>query len=315
MQSSSQYITNENLAMLAAIASTGSLAAAARALDIVPSAMTYRLRQLEDAVDALLVQRSSKRSQLTPAGVELLKAGQPVMDELEALSQRVKRIATGWEPELVIVIDALIQESVLLDLCQAFYALGAPTQLRLLRGAMNGTLEPLLQGQADLSLGIFIENAQLAGINSSPLGEVPFVCATAPQHPLAQRHLEGVTITDALRAQHLAIAVADTSRRRTASTLGVVQGQPVLTVPDMRTKLKAQLAGLGCGYLPLSLAHDHIQNGDLVVIELNHPPRSASLSMAWREDNRSAGQALKWWLKKLQPLRTRQALIGHTRPL
>ena len=43
-----------NLRMLQAIADHGSFAAAARELDLVPSALSYRVRQLEDALDVLV---------------------------------------------------------------------------------------------------------------------------------------------------------------------------------------------------------------------------------------------------------------------
>ncbi|HPP98502.1 MAG TPA: LysR family transcriptional regulator, partial [Ottowia sp.] len=40
--------------MLDAIARAGSFAGAARELGLVPSALTYRVRQIEDALDVLL---------------------------------------------------------------------------------------------------------------------------------------------------------------------------------------------------------------------------------------------------------------------
>ena len=82
------------------------MAAAARELGMVPSALTYRVRQIEDALDVLLFDRSARRAQLTPAGAELLRAGQYLLDELDAVAQRVKRVATGWEPQLTIATDA-----------------------------------------------------------------------------------------------------------------------------------------------------------------------------------------------------------------
>ncbi len=311
MQNKKILMTAESLQMLSVIERTGSMAAAARELNLVPSALTYRLRQLEDGLDALLVQRSSKRSLLTPAGAELVRAGQPVVQELEAIASRVKRIATGWEPELVIIADALIKQDVLLDLCQAFYKLNAPTQLRLQHGTMNGTLESLVMGNADLALGVSSDNAQFAGIQTMPLGQVPFVFAVAPFHPLAQLAATGRPVTDADRAQHLAVAAADSSRRRSGSVLGVVAGQPVFTVPDMPTKLKVQVAGIACGFLPMPMAREHLASGQLVAIPLAQTQRNAKLSAAWREGTQSAGQALKWWLKQLQSVQTRRALVGQ----
>ncbi|MGL6040280.1 MAG: LysR substrate-binding domain-containing protein, partial [Deefgea sp.] len=59
----------------------------------------------------------------------------------------------------------------------------------------------------------------------------------------------------------------------------------------------AQIAGLGCGYLPLTLAAEALANGRLVsksVAEVNPPIR---MCFAWR--NNGVGHALKWWLDLL----------------
>jgi hypothetical protein len=61
MQNARDVLTPDSLAMLQVIADTGSFAAAARQLGLVPSALTYRVRQIEDALDVLLFDRSSAR--------------------------------------------------------------------------------------------------------------------------------------------------------------------------------------------------------------------------------------------------------------
>ena len=57
--------------MLNVIAETGSFAAAARVLGLVPSALTYRVRQVEDALDVLLFDRKSRHAKPTASGQEL----------------------------------------------------------------------------------------------------------------------------------------------------------------------------------------------------------------------------------------------------
>ena len=64
--------------MMDTIARTGSFAAAARELGKVPSALTYSVRQLEDALDVLLFDRSSRQARLTAAGEELLHEGRRI---------------------------------------------------------------------------------------------------------------------------------------------------------------------------------------------------------------------------------------------
>ena len=58
MQTPRDVLTPESLSMIRAIASAGSFAAAARGLDVVPSALTYSVRQSEDALDVILFARS-----------------------------------------------------------------------------------------------------------------------------------------------------------------------------------------------------------------------------------------------------------------
>src|SRR6478735_4278468 len=93
------------LAVLDAIDRRGSFAAAAVELDRVPSAITYTVRRLEDALDVLLFDRRGHRARLTPAGRELLESGRRLLASAAAIETRVQRVATGWEAELRIAVD------------------------------------------------------------------------------------------------------------------------------------------------------------------------------------------------------------------
>ncbi|MBE0589798.1 MAG: LysR family transcriptional regulator [Hydrogenophaga sp.] len=302
-------LSPENLGLLEAVARLGSMAAAARELGMVPSALTYRIRQIEDALDVLLFDRSARRAQLTPAGAELLRSGQYLLNELDAVAQRVKRVATGWEPQITIAADAIIARATLFELCEAFYAEGTPTRLKLRAETLSGTLEALQSGQADLALGVPSEMAQ-PEIQTAPLGSVTFVYAVAPHHPLASATH---SLCDEELRVHRAVAVADSTQRGNGVTHNLLPGQDVLTVPTMQHKLEAQLRGLGAGFLPLPLAQPFINAGRLIVKTVQRPNRSIRLAYAWRQP-RSAGdtgRALRWWLERLQHPTTRTALLNN----
>ena len=126
--------------ILNAIAKAGSFAAAARALGMVPSALTYRVRQIEDALDVLLFDRSSRQARPTPAGAELLAEGGRLKREVDAVVRRVKRVATGWEPELRVAADGAIDHGTLIDLCCDFFDTDPPTRLSLREEILSGTL-------------------------------------------------------------------------------------------------------------------------------------------------------------------------------
>ena len=307
MQNPRDVLTPDALEMLQHIAQSGSFAAAARQRNLVPSALTYRVRQIEDALDVLLFDRSSRNARLTPAGSELLREGARLLQDIDAIAHRVKRVATGWEPQLTIAVDSIISHATVMELCEAFFALAPPTRVKLLDEALSGTLAALTSGQADLALGVAAEPSATAGIMTKQLGAQSFVYAVAPHHPLAN---ETEPLSDATLRQHRAVAVADSVQRGAGLTFGLLGGQDVFTVASMAAKLDAQLRGLGGGFLPESMARPYIDTGRLVLKSVARPERVVRVGYAWRASNTpEQGRALAWWLTQLESASTRAALL------
>jgi DNA-binding transcriptional LysR family regulator len=319
-----QALTPDALTMMDTIARMGSFAAAARELGKVPSALTYSVRQLEDALDVLLFDRSSRQAQLTAAGTELLHEGRRLLQEMDAVANRVRRVASGWETQLSISFEDILSAPTMFELVQAFCevcddSLGGErpaTRLRLRTDVLTGTWEALVTGQVDLAIGVSALHANPGGIELRTLGEVSFVFCVAPHHPLAA--LDG-PLSDAQLVHHRAVAVADSAQRLAPMTVNLLPGQDVLTVANMRMKLEALLRGLGCGFLPEPLARPHLEAGTLVQKETARAATTALLHYAWRTERGGTlglGRALQWWLKQLESTTTRRALLQrHAGPL
>ncbi|KAB0577408.1 LysR family transcriptional regulator [Ideonella dechloratans] len=313
-------LTPDALAMMDTIARTGSFAAAARELGKVPSALTYSVRQLEDALDVLLFDRRSRQAKLTAAGEELLQEGRRLLAQMDAVANRVRRVATGWETQLTITADDVLSRRTLLELCEAFYAIrpqggseGTGTRLRLRAEVLAGTWDTLLSGQADLAIGVPFDMVLPSGFEMRSLGRVDFVFVMAPHHPLAGRD---EPLTDAELLRHRAVAVADSAQRVSPITVNLLPGQDVLTVPTMQMKIDALLRCLGCGFVPEPMVRDHLALGHLVQREVRRARRETTLAYAWRSaavgQPRQAprGLALQWWLQQLESPATRQALLS-----
>ena len=312
---SRNVLTPDALTMMDVIARTGSFAAAARELGKVPSALTYNDRQLEEALDVLLFDRRSGQAQLTAAGEELLHEGRRLLEQMDAVTNRVKRVACGWETQLTIAVNDLISRGTMFELCESFFALrsigtpglapkkrsrrntdattaprlladdalaetdGPGTRLRLRTEVLAGTWEALVTGQADLAIGVDLGHATPPGVKVESLGEMSFVFTVAPHHPLAARD---EPIDDTVRIRHRAVAVADSAQRLSPLTVNILPGQDVFTVPTMQSKLEAHLRGMGCGYLPEPIARDHIAAGRLVVKTLERAQQPVKFGYAWR---------------------------------
>jgi DNA-binding transcriptional LysR family regulator len=305
-------LTPEAIRLLRAIVDQGSMAAAARMLGLVPSALTYRVRQLEDALDVLLFDRSRREARLTAAGSVLLHEGEHALATLDAIAQRVRRVGAGWEPELALAVDSIVDRGVIYELIAAFDGEGAPTRLTVRDEALSGTCERLLRGEADLAIGIVAElPAAEATIElaSAPLGTVEFVFAVAPHHPLAPVERP---LTDADIAPYRIVAVADSTRERDGYTVGILPGQDVLTVGTLFAKREIQLRGLACGYLPYCLAAPYLETGRLVAKATVKPARTSQFAYAWHP-RANLGRALSWWLARLNIPNTRKALLYGSR--
>jgi DNA-binding transcriptional LysR family regulator len=317
-------LTPDALAMIDTIARTGSFAAAARELGKVPSALTYSVRQLEETLDVLLFDRRSRQAKFTAAGEELLNEGRRLLAETAAVANRVRRVASGWETQLSVAVDDVISRRTVFELCEAFYALdpqgkagggtlgngGPGTRLKLRTEVLAGTWEALVSGQADLAIGVGLHSPP-PGVAVEPLGELSFVFAVSPQHPLATAK-EPIDDVELLR--YRAVAVADTAQRMSPLTVNLLPGQDVLTVSSMAAKLEALLRGMGCGYIPEPMVRVNLRDGTLLQKKTLRPNAPVRMGYAWRcgsgrRERASLGLGLQWWLKQLAVPTTRQALL------
>ena len=291
------------LQVLDAIARKGSFAAAAESLYRVPSAITYTVRQLEQALGVSLFSRNGRRAELTAAGEELLREGRHLLQAAGELEARVKRVATGVETELAIAFSDLFRVEPLYPILEAFYRESFGTRIRLLREVYGGSWDALTTGRADISLGAPGDAPPGGGYVAKVMGTLEFAFAVAPSHPLA-------TLPQPLQNQDImqyrSISAADTSRNLPPRTSGILTGQDVLTVPDMACKLQAQIGGLGVGYLPKSLAERHAALGELVILQVAEPKPEAQSFLAWRS---TGGKAQQWFIKQLEQLRLEQLMM------
>ncbi len=281
------------LLVLDAIDRKGSFAAAAHELHRVPSALTYTVQKLEEDLDVLLFDRRGHRAKLTAAGHELLNEGRHLLRAAGDLEARVKRVATGWEAELRVASDGIIPTRAMLALARDFYAHTSSTRLRFSTEVLAGCWDALVSERADLVIGVSGDGPAGGGYQTRRLGEIEWVFAVSPTHPLAKA-AEPLTRAD-IRA-HRAVVVADSSRNLPPRTTGLLSGQDTLTIADAAAKLEAQVMGLGVGYLPHCLAAAAAARGELVIRKTEEPKVSQMLSIAWRTTHR--GRALKWFVEQ-----------------
>lgn len=290
-------LTLDALRVLDAIARKRSFAAAAEELFRVPSALSYTINKLEEELGVKLFDRSKQRASLTPAGLLVLEQGRHILRATEELTLLAKAAADGWELELRIAIDSVLNFTEVYGLVQAFQAEAQRTEIHLSEEVLGGTWDALDSGRCDLVIGAAGE-PPTSGFACHTLGQVEFVFAVSGDHPLN-------VLPQPLKASDLRditmIVVADSSRHLPARSSGLLDGGTRIVVSTIEQKIIAQRQGLGVGYLPLHRIRQDLAEGRLRILPLEEQRLHQPISVAWR--NSSKGKALKWFVNRLQGMR------------
>ncbi|MFY0610577.1 MAG: LysR family transcriptional regulator [Hyphomicrobiaceae bacterium] len=109
-----------NLRVLSSVAQHNGFAAAARKLGVSTSTIMRAMDALEDFVGTTLLSRTTRRVELTEAGLRLLSGGSPLADELEALVRDVRETENELTGNLRVTSALSFGRSVLIPLVGAF---------------------------------------------------------------------------------------------------------------------------------------------------------------------------------------------------
>lgn len=286
-------LTLEALKALDAIDKKGSFAAAAESLFKVPSALTYTIKKLEQDVGVPLFDRSKQRAVLTPAGRLVLEQGREILLATNRLYDAVKQLDSGWEREIRIARDTIVNDAPLLEVVKEFIDLNTNVDVSLSVEALAGGWDALHSGRVDIVIGASGELPK--GLyHTHKIGSAKFVFAVSPCHPLAK-------VESAIEGEMLlafpSIVVSDSSQFLPSRNLGLFASKQVIRVNSMRSKLEAQAKGVGVGFVPVHLAQPYLQGGALIEKECAIPRPNQDIFLAWRKGQE--GKALDWFIDSL----------------
>lgn len=289
-------ITLDALRTLDAIDRRRSFAAAADELFRVPSAISYTVSKLEEDLGVELFDRSRRKAELTPIGRLILEQGRQILIATEELTALAKQAVEGWETELRICIDSVLDCEPVFDLIQRFQIIQPHTEVRLTEEVLGGSWDALNAEQCDIVIGAEGDPPS-QGFGIHVLGQVDLVFAVAAGHPLAK-----VAEPIPLSAIHdyPTVVVADSSRYLPVRSTGLLDGRSRIVVPSIEHKIAAQAKGLGVGYLPLHRIQRELSGGTLIGLALEEPRAPQSISAAWRITNK--GKGLEWFISQLKQM-------------
>jgi DNA-binding transcriptional LysR family regulator len=281
-------ITLEAITVLDAIDKRGSYAAAAELLNKVPSALSYIVQKLEEQLQVTIFVKQGRRAVLTPAGKNLLQEGRLILEAVERLSVKTQTIANGWEPKLNIAIGSILQTPAVFAVFNDFLKQHPNIEMDISEEILSGAWEALVDDKIDLIVGASGPIPKQKGIQTLHLCEFEPVFAVSPEHPLSNC---SQPISHQQIAKHRAVVAHDTALEWAPQTHSVISEDKYFYVPSVEYKINAQLAGIGCGFLPRYRIEKHLQSGQLIELAIQPKAPKVPLYLAWKVVNR--GKALK----------------------
>jgi LysR family transcriptional regulator (chromosome initiation inhibitor) len=175
-------LLHPQLAAFAAVLEEGSFEAAARRLSVTPSAVSQRIKALEDRLGQVLVVRQAP-CRPTPAGARLLRRVKPMQAlEAEALADFAAEKNAAARPIAIAVNDDSLETWLLAALAQLHRQFGYVFDVRV--DDQDHTLALLREGAV---IGAVTAEAQpLQGCNVHALGAMRYFAIAAPD--FAARH-------------------------------------------------------------------------------------------------------------------------------
>lgn len=246
--------------VLAAVVQAGGFSAAARRMGVAPNRLSRQIQSLEEALGVRLLQRSTRRLNLTTVGRTLLERAEPALQELESLWRQAGAQAEVPSGHLRVAAPA-----------DFMTVLSAERLAKFLDQYPQISLEVLLSDEPVDLLASGIDVAFRAGplqdeslvarrLVLSPLVVVASpACVTAHGLPPDAMALSGYPCL-ALRGQQgrAMWPLAGPHGK------GVVAVQARLTVNGMGALVAAARAGLGAALVPQQLVAPYLADGSLV---------------------------------------------------
>lgn len=260
------------LAALAAILRSGSFERAAGQLNVTPSAVSQRLKALEERVGAVLVVRGQPAA-ATPAGERLLRHA----EEVALLEQELGRDLKLREVGLSSLRIAVNADSLATWFVPAMAAV-----------AGEGFLFDLKIDDQDHSAGWLRRGEVRAAVSSDPdpvqgcdcypLGSLVYVPTASPAF-MRRWFPGGVDVAALASAPVMTYSTKDRLQTSWIEVeFGTVLSPPTHWLASTQAFLEGALSGLGWGMNPELLVRDHVASGRLVELV---PGSRLSVPLFW----------------------------------
>lgn len=260
------------------------IARAAEEAHIGASAISKRLAQLEDSVDAPLFERHRRGVVPTPAGELLLEHARALLASSDRLARDMADFGRGIRGQVrVLATISSIAEFLPDDIAQ-FMKKPEHSKIRVdiaegLSTAMAGAVR---EGLAPLGVGW--DAADLEGLETRPYRSDHLAIVAHPSHPLAR--LKRCNFSQTLGYEHVGLPTSTAVHTMLARAAALI-GTPLnyrAVVSTFDASLRCVRAGLGIAVVPREVVEPMMGAGSFCVIPLTDPWAKRRFTICFRDE-------------------------------
>lgn len=262
------------------IAERGSFHAAASHLNLSQTALSHRIRKLEESLGTSLLLRTTRQVSLTSAGSALLPRARKIFEELGAAIDEARVDGGDGSDEVSVGCLPTIAVHCMPSVIAEFARSHPAVRVRVHDNSASEIADKVQSGQAEF--GVTIVAANRWDLELKPVVKEPFVLVChrsmrlAEAESLSWAQLQGLPLVriSAETGNRILIDDALGSRRETLTWRYEVQ--------RVITAVSLVRAAIGYAIVP-QLALDAVDAGDLVAIPLRSPSVTRTLGIVTRK--------------------------------
>ncbi len=276
-----------DLRLFLEIAQARSLTAGAAAVFITPSAASYRLKNLEQALGTALFERTPRGMDLTPAGDAMLLHVRELFEGVERMQSDVGRFISGVKGHVRLIANSSSLNGFVTPTLGRFLVAYPGIDAEIEERQSETIPAAVLAREADV--GIFAGPSSVQGLATHPYAVDRLVIVTPRDHVLASQ--PGLCLGAALEFDFVCMARTSSNYlflRDTAQKYGkTVRAR--LHAHGFDAVLSLVAAGVGIALMPRSVLGGRLQPDQVAVLPLDEPWALRELSLVVRQDARFPG--------------------------
>lgn len=175
-------VTLRQLRAFTALARTGGFTRAAESLHITQSALSGLIKELESQLGVRLVDRSTRRIQLSAIGLEFHSVATRILRELDSALENIDNIKRLRRGIVRMAAPQLMASTLIPEVIASFKQAHPDIQIHLQDCAVDNAIAQVVRGEVDFSIGPHRQG--MADLETTPLLDLPFMAIFPKGHPL-----------------------------------------------------------------------------------------------------------------------------------